>query len=304
MTCGGFEYNEEMKLQYLKVYPAYFSGSEANRGDGITMAQEVGADLWHMNCASARFGMKYADFPIAFAPDFMGTRHLELSPGAGELKQAKRCGYACVDRQGRRFTNENFKVHALYYELGLFDSQRLCYPRIPCYWIFDRRRLEVGAITKRSSGPAGPLRLYEWSKDNSAEIDKGWISTAKTLRELARALAMPPDTLEDAIETYNRWCEKGVDPDFGRTPQDLIPLDDPPYCAVALWPGGANTQGGPKRNARAEIVNVRGEPIPGLYGAGELGSIFGMLYPAGGGNLSECIAFGRIAGYEAARRRV
>ncbi|MFC1966260.1 FAD-dependent oxidoreductase [Chloroflexota bacterium] len=302
MTCGGFEFNEEMKLHYLKVHPSYFSGSEANTGEGIKMALDVGADLWHMNCVSARFGMKFPDFPIAFAPDFGGNTHLELRPEGGELSPAKRCGYVCVDRYGRRFTNENFKMHVLYYELALFDSQRLVYPRVPSYWIFDQKRMGLGILPRRSSGPAGPSRIYQWSVDNGTEIEKGWIRTARTVRELAGLIGVPPDNLEGTVATYNKCCDRGLDPDFGRESVNLIPLEQPPYYVVELWPGGANTQGGPRRNARAEVLNLDGEPIPGLYGAGELGSIYGMLYPAGGGNLAECIAFGRIAGANAARR--
>ena len=147
-------------------------------------------------------------------------------------------------------------------------------------------------------------RLYQWSKDNGAEIEKGWIRTARTVRELAGLIGVPPNNLEDTVATYNRYCDRGLDPDFGRGSSDLIPLEHPPYYAVEIWPGGANTQGGPRRSAKAEVLNLDGEPIPGLYSAGELGSIYGMLYPAGGGNLGECIAFGRIAGENAARRAV
>jgi 3-oxosteroid 1-dehydrogenase len=70
---------------------------------------------------------------------------------------------------------------------------------------------------------------------------------------------------------------------------------------VKLWPGGANTQGGPRRNVRSQILNTDGAPLPRLYGAGELGSIFAMMYPQAGGNLSECISSGRISGENAAR---
>ena len=52
LACGGFEFNEWMKENYLRVYPAFFIGNPANTGDGINMALEVGAALWHMNCAS------------------------------------------------------------------------------------------------------------------------------------------------------------------------------------------------------------------------------------------------------------
>ncbi len=82
----------------------------------------------------------------------------------------------------------------------------------------------------------------------------------------------------------------------------MTPSAGTPYYAVEVWPGGPNTQGGPRRNYKSQIMNVEGEPIPGLYGAGELGSVFGMLY-TGGGNIAECISFGRIAGEDAAEER-
>jgi succinate dehydrogenase/fumarate reductase flavoprotein subunit len=66
-----------------------------------------------------------------------------------------------------------------------------------------------------------------------------------------------------------------------------------------MYPGGPNTQGGPKRNEKSQVVDSNGEPIPHLYAAGELGSVYGFLYPTGGGNLAEMIAFGRLAGESA-----
>ena len=56
-----------------------------------------------------------------------------------------------------------------------------------------------------------------------------------------------------------------------------------------------NTQGGPRRNERSEILRPNGEKIPRLYSAGELGSIYSYLYQ-GTGNIGECLGFGRIAG--------
>ncbi|MEJ2739339.1 MAG: FAD-binding protein [Dehalococcoidia bacterium] len=66
LTCGGFEFNEWMKENYLRVSPAYFIGNPANTGEAINMAIEAGAALWHMNCASWRAVMKFPEFPIAF----------------------------------------------------------------------------------------------------------------------------------------------------------------------------------------------------------------------------------------------
>ena len=63
-----------------------------------------------------------------------------------------------------------------------------------------------------------------------------------------------------------------------------------------------NTQGGPKRNVKAQIVDPDDKPIPRLYSAGELGSMYSFLYN-GGGNVGECLAFGRIAGRNAAAEK-
>jgi predicted oxidoreductase len=79
----------------------------------------------------------------------------------------------------------------------------------------------------------------------------------------------------------------------------LSPIKAGPFYAIELSPSMLNTQGGPKRNARAEIVRHDGSAIPRLYSAGELGSIYSYLYQ-GTGNIGECLAFGRIAGRNAA----
>ena len=79
-----------------------------------------------------------------------------------------------------------------------------------------------------------------------------------------------------------------------RAPATLSPLATPPYYAMPLVPSMLNTQGGPIRNERAQVVGTDGKPIARLYSAGELGSVYSYRYQAGG-NLGECFAFGRIA---------
>jgi succinate dehydrogenase/fumarate reductase flavoprotein subunit len=76
-------------------------------------------------------------------------------------------------------------------------------------------------------------------------------------------------------------------------------IDTPPYYVGEVWPVVSNTQGGPVHNARQQVMNVYGEPIPRLYAAGELGSAFGYLYLSGA-NLSECMVTGKVAGSGAA----
>ncbi|MDY7019560.1 MAG: FAD-binding protein [Chloroflexota bacterium] len=301
LTCGGFEFSEEMKLQYLGLYPVYFGGSPANTGDGIRMAMEVGSDLWHMHCCSAALGAKFPGYPFSFFLDFGGKGWLQRVLWHEDKPESN--GFVIVDKYGRRFINENLKMHCAYYELMLFDTQKLDYPRIPCYFIFDQKRMDDGPLPILTAGPTSALQLYKWSQDNRTELEKGWMITAESIKELAHRLDMSPHILESTIMTYNAYSQGGKDIEFNRRAGDLVPLNNPPFYAIQLWPGGPNTQGGPKRNRRAQIVAIDGTPIPRLYSAGELGSIYGMLYPQGGSNLAECIAFGRIAGENAVKEK-
>jgi predicted oxidoreductase len=109
---------------------------------------------------------------------------------------------------------------------------------------------------------------------------------------------LPPTALEETVSRWNAHCHAGADADFGRTKM-LCPIQAAPFYAVELSPSMLNTQGGPRRNARAQIVRPDGSSIPRLYSAGELGSIYSYLYQ-GTGNIGECLAFGRIAGRNAA----
>jgi succinate dehydrogenase/fumarate reductase flavoprotein subunit len=299
MTTGGFEFNERMKLDYLKVFPSYFLGTPANTGDGHRMVMEVGADLWHMNCCAARFVAKFPDFPYAFSMEFAGGDSDVRRAQGGVTKSPS--GYIVVDRSGKRFTSENFKAHFLYYELALYDSQRNTYPRVPCFWIFDSRRMKCGPLPLGVLGCSGPTRLYPWTADNQLELQKGWIVEGKTLKQLAEKLEIPAAELQHTVRTYNTYCRQENDPEFHRRVSDLVPIVSPPYYAVRLYPGGPNTQGGPRRDHRGRVINVYGSPVPGLYAAGEFGSIYGMSYPSGGANLGECIAFGRIAAENAVK---
>ena len=302
LANGGFEFNETMKLQFLRCSPFYFIGSPANTGDGVRMAMDVGADLWHMNCCSSGFTMKFPDIPCGYSVLLRGASHptteaYSLIDPYSEVSPVG--GYMIVDKSGNRYTNENFKIHHVGYELAGYDSQKLNFPRIPSYWIMDRKRIADGPLCNTTGGRFGGGKLYQWSNDNSQEIEKGWIIEADSVKELGQKLGIDSNNLVRTMDNYNRYCREGNDPDFQRRPQSLIPLNNPPYYAVKLWPGGPNTQGGPRRNYKSQILNVEGEPIDGLYGAGELGSVFGMLY-TGGGNIAECISFGRIAGERAA----
>src|SRR5262249_15189816 len=129
-------------------------------------------------------------------------------------------------------------------------------------------------------------------------LAKGWIKTADGLADLAAVVGLDANRLVDTVNRWNRHVENKHDLEFGRTLM-MAPLVEPPFYAVELSPSMLNTQGGPRRNEKAQIIRPNGTPIPRLYSAGELGSIYSYLYQ-GTGNIGECLAFGRVAGRNAA----
>jgi succinate dehydrogenase/fumarate reductase flavoprotein subunit len=288
LTCGGFENNQEMIRNYLPGVPyCYTSGSPYNEGDGIAMALTVGADLWHMN--------NYAGPSMAFkVPEVRTT----FSMQALHFSKQVPGGMIVVGPNARRFTDEKYKTrHGKIAASGTWLP--LATP-CPMYMVFDHALFAAGPLYDKhpSHGWTQIIERYEWSADNHAELAKGWIKCADSLPALAVLLGLDPAALAATVERWNAGCAAGRDGEFGRTLM-LAPLTGPSYYAVELSPSMLNTQGGPRRNERAQIVRPGGTAIPRLYSAGELGSIYSYLYQ-GTGNIGECLAFGRIAGRNAA----
>ncbi|WP_438362851.1 FAD-dependent oxidoreductase [Nioella halotolerans] len=287
LTCGGYLHNAQMKQDYLRAWPVFFYGNPGNTGDGVRMAQEVGADLWHMN---QMIGRAIGNFPMEDGSDL--SVMLFLNPP----------GYVITDRNGKRFADESAQadlLHGFYYHLLSYDPATGETPRNPCYWFFDEKRRKAGMLTLPSVG-AHAVGLYRWSEDNSAEIERGWIAAGATIAEAAAAAGVAdPEGAEAEVAAYNAACRNGMPDPMGRPAETMLPLDEGPFYCVRLYPGGSNTTGGPRRNARAEVLDTRDKPIPGLFAAGELGQATGMLYPSDGCNLSEGFCFGQIAAVSA-----
>jgi len=146
-----------------------------------------------------------------------------------------------------------------------------------------------------------------WSNDNFEELNRGWIRSGNTIEELATNIKknefgkrMDAADLAASINRYNELCAKKNDDDYSRPVSSMLPVNAPPYYAFAKVAGGVCTHGGPRRSARAEVLDPELVPIPRLFSAGELGSIYGRTYSVTGGNIGEASAFGRIAGRNAA----
>jgi succinate dehydrogenase/fumarate reductase flavoprotein subunit len=272
LACGGFNWGTEYhKDLFGTVLPA-LTPPGRNNGDGIRLAQDVGAQLWHMSAVAARFGFKLPGFEAAFKC---------TAPAQGLF---------LVDQLGRRFIDETgISLHAAGRALLDREPRNGKLLRCPSFMVFDETTRRAGPIGNQANGYN---RTYKWSADNSVEVAKGWIHQADSMRALAEKLGVPADQLERSAADYAEACKTGMD-QFGRRAATLLPLTKPFY-GIPVWPCLLNTQGGPRRNAKAEVLNAWGKPIEGLYSAGELGSLWGALYP-GAGNIGEALVTGRIA---------
>jgi succinate dehydrogenase/fumarate reductase flavoprotein subunit len=288
LTCGGFENNQEMIRNYLPgVAYCYTSGSPYNEGDGITMAMSVGADLWHMNnYAGPSMALKVPEVRTSFS--MQALHYSKETPG----------GMIVVGPDARRFTDEKYKTR--HGKIPVNGRWLPLSTPCPMFLIFDHTMFSAGPLYDKhpSHGWTQIVERYEWSEDNSVELAKGWIRRADSVAALASIVGLDPKALADSVERWNRHAEAHHDADFGRRLM-MAPIARGPFYAIELSPSMLNTQGGPRRNEKAQIVRPDGSPIPRLYSAGELGSIYSYLYQ-GTGNIGECLAFGRISGRNAA----
>jgi succinate dehydrogenase/fumarate reductase flavoprotein subunit len=282
MTCGGFENNQPMKWQHLHPKKEIgFLGSPGNTGDGIKMVQKVGAALWHMDAEASVLGFKPEEFEAGFAIAI------------------RKPGFIYVDKYGNRFLDETrLEAHRACEETSEFDTRTYTYSRLPCYLILDEENARGKALGLQIFSYNVVALDYKWSSDNSKEIEKGWIVKADSLSELSKLLKLDEAALEFTIGNYNHFCREGVDKEFGRA-ADTLKAIAPPYYAMQLMPLLYNTQGGPRRDKEARVLDPDGNPIPRLFAAGEFGSIWGFKYQTSM-NVSECLVFGRIAGRNAA----
>lgn len=295
LACGGFEADYEMLQQTCRVRYARSASSIANTGDGIRMAQELGAGLWHMWNLHGGYGFYSPDpnFPFAIRV----KRLPDWTPGAEN--EVPQMSWILLDRDGRRFMNEYlpYTQDTGHRSFDDFDTVDLRFRSQPAYLIVDddgRKLYPLGHAVFND----GAYETYHWSADNLAEIASGYLKRAESVDALARIVGADAGAVAASIERWNTSCAAMNDSDFGRPAMSMMPIVKPPFLVGEVWPVISNTQGGPVHDDAQRVLNSFGEPIHRLFEAGELGSIWGHLY-LGGGNLSECFVTGRIAGSNA-----
>ena len=169
---------------------------------------------------------------------------------------------------------------------------------------------EVGTRDVVSAAEIAQTGSYSWLVVDQAMADassviqgyikKGYTVTGATYEELGKAMGVDAAAFAETMEKWNGYVEAKNDPDFGRT-SFANPLNTAPYYAVKVTAGVHHTMGGLKINANTEVLNEKGEVIPGLFAAGEVtGGVHGANR-LGGNAVADFTVFGRIAGAAASK---
>ncbi len=283
MASGGFEWNEDLRLKFLPGRFDLPASPPHNEGDALVMAMEVGADL--ANVTEVWGGGTVTIIP---GEEYDGKQLGRLMIPSGLSHRIM------VDRQGRRFYNEATSHHDvlrpfIYSDLD-FKPMDFGYRGMPIWTVFDHQyREEYPILTVMPDEP-----------------DPAWLIADETIEGLAEKTGIDPTGLRETVERYNRFAREGKDEDYGRgtglapgidTDQVLGTIEKPPFYAMRLYPCVLGTKGGPRTNIRGQVLNVRGEVIPGLYAAGNaMASVTGESYYGNGATIGTGMTFGYICG--------
>lgn len=265
LATGGFGSNVEMRVKYNPEMneKVLSTDSVGATGDGITMGEAIGADLVDMEYIQA--------YPVCDPETgsllYVGDVRLEYR---GLL----------VNKEGERFVEE-----------------------------LDRRDVISNAIIAQTDSIAYVLfnqegadetGLVETHSDEYENCEaRGVVVKGDTIEEACEPMGVDAEGVKATIEAWNSYCKDGSDPEWNYR-GTMNPIDGGPYYLLACKPAVHYTMGGLRINPSAEVLDVDGNPIAGLYAAGEVAGHKMGTNRLGSCSMSDIYTFGRIAGENAA----
>ena len=209
LACGGFEADPQMQAQYWQGKPVFSCAFLGNTGDGIRMAQAVGAELWHMWHYHGTYGFRAPGYPLGIR-----TKRLpDWYPGkAGEFNfdtffnggRAVKMPWILLDQDGQRFMNEYepYMQDTGHRPFERFRPETQDFPNIPCWLIADEQGRQ---LFPWGQPMYNDINLsMSWSKNNQAEIEAGIIGKADSLDALAQAINVPTDKLLEVVQQWEQ----------------------------------------------------------------------------------------------------
>lgn len=261
LATGGYGANKDMLTDEMKS--ALYYGPASSTGEGIQMAQAVGAQT-----ANMEYGKRYPN-------------GIEVSEGMAKSTIAGNIvGWTMsailVNKDGNRVVNEKASNRTILEEELKQEGGEL-------YLLLDAETFEAW---KAKLAPAGisdaDIEKYLEANGTTTPV----FAHGETLEEAAAAAGINADNLKATVEKYNGFVAKGSDDDFGRAATYLTKtIGEGPYYIVEQKPRFATTMGGLVINTSMQVLNEAGEPISGLYAAGEnCGQVMGDDSPSGANN--------------------
>jgi succinate dehydrogenase/fumarate reductase flavoprotein subunit len=291
LASGGFPHDaDRLKKTYshIQMGHQHFSPTpESNTGDGARMAESVGGVFDDALKQAAAWT------PMSLVPRKDGSTGI-----MPHFIDRAKPGVIAVNQDGKRFTNEANSYHDVVQAIVESSKGK---PESACWLLADHR-----AIRRYGLGFVKPFPM-----PMGEHLRSGYLKKGRTVADLAQKIGVNPGTLEETIRRYNEHAQHGRDPEFGRGskaynryqgdalhgPNPCVePLRMGPFYAIKLVPGDIGSFMGLKTNEHAQVINSQGEPIPGLYAAGnDAASVMGGEYTGAGITLGPGLTFGFIA---------
>lgn len=309
LGAGGFDYNDDMKAQYLDIPSPCTFMVETCDGKGVRMAQGVGADL-AMMC----YGWGNAAYKVIGEEAYANK---VVDANIAPLCYQNDTSSMWINRYGRRFCDEAASYDSFWYGFGngRDTTGEMLYTNIPAWYVCDQgnRNRNAGGDGVATPDSGGNL----WGVEASAE-PPAWVLQADTLEELAQKMGLDElgtENLLAQVERFNRYAAEGTDPEFhrgestfdqggpGRPANCLEPMNVPPYFAAQIVPFLQGTKGGPRTNEFGQVLHVNGDTVPRLYACGNNAGCGtpGKYYNGAGGTVAPGMVFSYIAAIDAAK---
>jgi len=283
IATGGYSGNKELLKKNCPYYTKdmHLNGSP-NMGDGLLMATEIGA-------ATEGLGILHI-----MGPFFPGSVYVNVV--------AVESNTIWLNRRGERFTDE---ASFLPSETANALTRQ---PDKISYTLFDEKIkqsfIEEGLIKGVHRSFPSTTKMTKLGKHLQKEVEKGRVKISESWKEIAGWIGADLKTVENTINEYNAYCDRGYDEMFYKDRRYLRPLRNPPYYALRCHQAFHGTIGGIKINPHMEVLDHQDNPIPGLYAAGsDTGGWESdtYCYILSGTAFAFAINSGRIAGENAAR---